>query len=156
MTVLDNILEKLDKAKIEYKKIEHEPVYTSEQAAAIRDADMSMGAKAIICFADKNPCLIVVPGDKKIGFKEFKIAFGVKDLRMASADEVKLLTGIEIGAIPPVGSAMSLQAYFDDAFNEKQDVAFNAGSHTVSVLMKAEDLIKIEKPIFGKFAVSRI
>ena len=155
MTVLEKIIQKLNGEGIEYSRIEHEPVYTSEEAARIRDADISMGAKAIVCFADKRPCLVVVPGDKKIGFKLFKALFGVKDMRMASASEVTVLTTLEIGAIPPTGSLMDLKSYFDESFKLKDRVAFNAGSHTVSVVMKARDLIKTEKPVFGDFAVAK-
>ncbi|RJR26584.1 hypothetical protein C4561_04820 [candidate division WWE3 bacterium] len=155
MTVLEKIIQKLDDEGIDYSRIDHEPVYTSEEAARIRDADISMGAKAIVCFADKKPCLIVVPGDKKIGFKAFKTLFNVKDMRMASASEVIALTTLEIGSIPPTGSLMDLKSYFDESFKSKDKVAFNAGSHTVSVLMKARDLIMIEDPAFGDFAADK-
>ena len=72
MTVLDKILKLLDEENIVYEKVEHEPVYTSEDAAKIRDTGLSMGAKALILFADNTPILVVVPGDKKLDFNLFK------------------------------------------------------------------------------------
>jgi len=146
MTVLEKIKKKLDEASVKYKLFEHEPVYTSEDAARVRGEELSDGAKALVLFGDKNPILCVVPGDKKADFKKIKSHLGIKDLRMATPDEVKELTTLEIGAIPPVGSAMGLSSYYDNSFMLKDKVAFNAGDHKVTIIMNAEDLIKVENP----------
>lgn len=153
MTILEKITNLLDSASIQYKKLEHEAVFTSEQAAQIRGSSLDMGAKAIICYADTTPILIVVPGDMKIDFKAFKQTFGIKDLRMATPDEVLALTGLKIGSIPPVGKALGLKSYYDENIKNKPQVAFNAGSHTTSIFMAGEDLGKVEDPYLGKFAV---
>ena len=42
------IIRLLDKAHIAYEKFEHEPVFTSEQAAAVRGTSLSQGAKALL------------------------------------------------------------------------------------------------------------
>ncbi|KKS22625.1 MAG: YbaK/prolyl-tRNA synthetase associated region [candidate division WWE3 bacterium GW2011_GWA1_41_8] len=145
MTVFDNIISLLNEKGVKHTVIEHEPVYTSEQAARIRDTDISMGAKALICYADKSPVLLVVPGDKKADFKKYKQTFGVKDLRMATPTEALELTGLEAGSI----KALGLPSYYDSSFGEKDYVSFNAGSHTSSVKMKASDLIGIEDPVLA-------
>ena len=151
MNVHDKIIDLLAQGNFEYKREVHPPVFTSEDAAKIRDEDMSIGAKSLILYADKNPLLIVVPGDRKIDIKKFKNLFNIKDLRFAKPDEVKKLVGIEIGAIPPVGKALGLKSYYDEVFKSKNTVAFNAGEHTISIFMKACDLIKLEQPKFGDF-----
>lgn len=147
MDVYERIIELLDEEDVEYEVMEHEPVYTSEDAAKIRDTDVSMGAKALVLMADKKPVLVVVPGNERLDFKKFKKEFGVKDLRMAKPNEVKEVTSLEIGAIPPVGKAMGLESYYDNSFKEKDIVAFNAGSHTKSIKIQAQDLISIERPV---------
>ena len=154
-SILEKIENLLTDAKIDYKRIDHAPVYTSEEAAKLRDSDISMGAKALVCYADKNPILIIVSGDKKVDFKKFKAEFGVKDLRMAKPTEVVEITTLEVGAIPPVGKVMDLKSYYDNSFKVKDKVAFNAGSHTTSVLMQAKDLINVENPTFGDFSTAR-
>jgi Ala-tRNA(Pro) deacylase len=147
--VLVKIKKLLDEAHIVYELLEHDPVYTSEEAARIRDSNLSMGAKALVLFGDKQPLLVVVPGDKKLNMKEFKRIFGIKDLRMATPDEVFSLTGVKVGAVPPVGKALNLKSYYDESFKSKDKVAFNAGMHTVSIIMQAADLIRLEDPVFG-------
>ena len=151
MSVLEKIKEILDSLSIEYELLNHEPVYTSADAAKIRDMGLSNGAKALVFVADGAPVLIVVPGDKKVDLRKFKQLFKVKDLRMSSSEEIKEITTLEVGSIPPVGKAMNLKSYFDSSFLEKDVVAFNAGSHSVSIRMKAKDLIKAENPIIGSF-----
>ena len=146
MSVLEKILNLFKEAGVPFEKYEHEPVFTSEEAAKIRNTDISMGAKALVFYADSKPVLLVVPGDKKADSKKFKKAFGIKDLRMAAPEEVLSLTGLKVGSIPPVGKAMNLPSYFDESFKLKDKVAFNAGMHTVSIVMTAKDLIRAENP----------
>lgn len=151
MSVLEKIQELLNSSNIKYELLNHEPVYTSVDAAKIRDTGLSNGAKALVFVADGKSILIVVPGDKKVDLKKFKQKFNIKDLRMASVSEVKEITTLEVGSIPPIGKAINLKSYFDSSFLEKEIVAFNAGSHTVSIRMKACDLIKTEGPVIESF-----
>lgn len=152
MTVFEKIKKLLDTAEVKYSVIEHEPVYTSKQAAQIRDSDVSMGAKSLVLIADKKPVLVVVPGDSKVDFKAFKNEFGVKDLRMASPDEVKEITTLEVGAIPPIGKVLGIDSYYDESFLEKEDITFNAGLHTISIVMKASDMLSVETPAIAKIS----
>jgi len=46
--------------------------------------------------------LVAVPGDRRVDTKSFKKAYGIKDLRLLSPEEVKQQTDLEIGAIPLV------------------------------------------------------
>ena len=146
MNVFEKIKSLLDDSSVAYDVIEHDPVYTSEDAAKLRDTSTSIGAKALVWFADKKPLLVVVPGNLRLDTKKFKTTFGIKDLRFAKPSEVKELTDVEVGAVPPVGKAVSLPSYFDKSFEDMKEVAFNAGSHTHSIKMSAQDLILVEQP----------
>jgi prolyl-tRNA editing enzyme YbaK/EbsC (Cys-tRNA(Pro) deacylase) len=152
MTVYDRIVNLLKEYGINFECVKHVPVYTSLEAAKIRNLDLSTGLKALVFFADKTPILVVVPGDKKVNTNVLKKIFGFRDLRFASPKEVFNIIGIEIGAVPPMGRALGLNSYFDKSIENKGRIAFNAGLHTVSVYMNAGDLLKIEKPKFGEFA----
>jgi Ala-tRNA(Pro) deacylase len=151
--VFEKIITLLKQNGIPYQLFEHEPVFTSEQAAKIRNTKMCQGAKAIIFKAGDKPVLIVVPGDKKVDTKIFKKLYQIKNLRLLTADEVRELTGLEIGAIPPFGSAMNLKTYCDQKVFENEEIVFNAGAHTKSVLMKSKDFESLENPIVNNFSV---
>jgi len=150
-SVFENIKNLLDKNKIEYKLIEHKPVFTSEDAAKIRGSSLSLGAKALIMKADKKSIMIVVPGDKKVDTSTFKKLYQIKDLEMATREEVKTISGVEVGAVPPFGNLFKIPLYFDEAIVKSEIVFFNAGSHSRSISLRGSDLEKVTKPIVGKF-----
>lgn len=152
MSITEKILNLLNSHKISYKKTEHEPVISSQDAARIRGTDLSMGAKALVFFADNKPLLIVVPGDKKVDTNRFKKQFKIEDLRMPSKDELITVVGVERGGVPPFGSVLGLKTYCDKEIKEKDKIVFNAGSKTVSILMNAKDYVLVENPILGDFS----
>ena len=151
-SVFENIKSLLDENKILYKLIEHEPVFTSEDASKIRGSSLSLGAKALIMKADKKPIMIVVPGDKKIDTSAFKKLYQIKDLEMATKEEVKNISGVEVGAVPPLGNLFKIPLYFDRNIVNNETVFFNAGSHSKSISIKGSDLEKVTKPIVGEFS----
>ena len=77
----------------------------------------------------------------------------VKNLRMVSTDDLKALTGLDVGAVPPFGHLLGLPTYVDARLLELPRIAFNAGSRTTSVIMAARDLARLARPIIGHFAV---
>lgn len=149
--VFEKIKTLLKENKVSYQLFEHEPVFTSEEAAKIRGTALKQGAKAIIFFADKNPVLIVVSGDNRVDTKKFKQEYHIKDLCLLNPDEVKELTGLEIGAIPPFGNLMKLATYMDEKVLENEEIIFNVGSHTKSIKMRLRDFVNLCQPIIGNF-----
>lgn len=149
MTVLEKILQKLDEANVSYEEYTHQPVHTSEDASRVRGTDMGMGAKALIFWADKKLRLFVLPADKKANTKKIKTNLGIKDLYMASPDEVYEHTGLKVGSIPPLGTVLNFPSIYDESIKEKDMVVFNAGSLTHSIQLKAKDLIDLENPEFA-------
>lgn len=149
--IFEKIKTLLKENGVSYQLFEHEPVFISEEAAKIRGTDLKQGAKAIIFFADKKPILIVVSGDKRVDVKKFKEEYHIKDLRLLKPGEVKELTGLEVGAIPPFGNLMELATYMDEKVLENKEIVFNAGSHTKSIKMKSRDFVNLCQPIIGNF-----
>lgn len=150
-STFEKIIELLNQNKIQYKLMEHKPVFTSEEAAEVRKTELKLGAKALIMKADKKPIMIVVPGNKKVDTSIFKKLYQIKDLEMATKDEVKTISDVEVGAVPPFGNLFKIPLYFDQEIISNQTVVFNAGSHSKSILMKGSDLEKVTKPIVGIF-----
>lgn len=142
--VFEEIISLLKKNNITYQLYEHEPVYTSKDAAKIL---------ALVLLADKKPVLLVLPGTKKVDIKKFEKDFSVKDLSFAKAEQVFKLTGLEIGAIPPFGNVMNLPTYVDKSLLNEEEIAFNAGAHTKSIKMKTKYFINLCKPIIASFSL---
>lgn len=144
MTVYEKIINLLDEQHIQYQALEHEPTPTCEDSARVRGTSMDQGAKALICVADKKPILIVLPCSQKLDVKLFKQRFSIKDLRFASPDEIQDLTGLQIGAIPPLGVILGLPTYVNSLLQSQTTIAFNAGDRTRSIIMEYVDFSKIQ------------
>jgi len=125
----------------------HEPVFTSEQAAAVRGTSLASGAKALVIKAGEKFVHIVLPADRKLDSKKARDVFGVKSIRFASKQEVEQLTGLQPGSIPPFGSLFNLPTYCDPALGENPSINFNAGDHAISVQMSYADYVAVEKPM---------
>jgi Ala-tRNA(Pro) deacylase len=145
-TVFDRIHEKLTAAGITFSVLRHAPVYTSEEAAAIRGVALSTGAKALIVKAGEQFVLLVLPADRKLDSKKARTALGVKAMRFASREEVEQLTGLQPGSIPPFGSLFGLPTRCDPALRLNEQINFNAGDHTISVSMTCADYLAVEQP----------
>ena len=132
--------------------MDHEPVYTSQQAADVRGTTIEQGAKAMVMKADGRPVLVVLASHLRVDSKRFKSLYGVKDLRLASPEEVEELTGLKPGSIPPFGNAVGLPTYVDRSLLANDRIAFNAGLHTRSIVMPCQDYIDLVGPEIGEFA----
>lgn len=150
----EKIVEFLKAKKAKFELIEHEPVFTSEQAAKIRGAGLSQGVKAIVLKSGSAKFVLAcVPGDKKIDFKKLAQICGEKKFALASPHEVLEQTGCEIGSVSPLGAVYPLETFFDKRILENETVEFNAGLHTRSVRMSSKELVKALAPKIGNFAV---
>ncbi|KKU29253.1 MAG: YbaK/prolyl-tRNA synthetase associated region [Candidatus Amesbacteria bacterium GW2011_GWA2_47_11b] len=145
MTVYESIIQLLDNHNIKYRALSHEPTPTCEDSARVRGTSSDQGAKALVCYADKQPIMIVLPCSRKLDPKLFKSLFGVKDLRFATPDEVIQLTSLSVGAIPPLGHLFGLPTYVDAELAKNQTIAFNAGDRTKSVIMAYSDYVPLSQ-----------
>src|SRR5262249_21284195 len=141
---------KLTEAGIPFGVLRHAPVYTSQEAAAVRGVPLSSGAKALIVKAGDGFVLFVVPADRQLDSKKARAALGVKGTRFASREEVEQMTGWQRGSIPPFGSLFGLKTYCDPALSENETINFNAGDHSISVSMKCSDYLTAERPTMAE------
>src|SRR5437588_444635 len=146
VSVFDRLHDRLQRAGVPFTVLRHEPVYTSEQAAAVRGSALSSGAKALVVKAGERFVLLILPADRKLDSKKARDAFGVKGLRFASKEEVEQLTGLQPGSIPPFGSLFNLPTYCDPALADNPSINFNAGDHSISIQMAYADYARTEQP----------
>lgn len=151
--VFDQIIKHLDTNRITYQVLEHDAVLTSEDASRVRNTKLSQGAKALIMYADKKPIMLVLSADKKVDLKQFKANQNIKDLRMATREEVKKITHVEVGAVPPLGNLFDIPVYVDKSLGTNHEIVFNAGAHTKSIMMEYKDYIQVCSPILDSFSI---
>ncbi len=153
LTEFNSVKKLLDQNKMTYAVSEHAPVYTSEAAAKVRGVELKTGVKALVLKTDRGGLVVgLIAADRRIDLKKLAKATGVKKLQLASAAEVLRVTGCEVGSVHPFGNLFELPTYLDNSVLENDMVNFNAGMHTVSIHMKAKDLVKAVEPTIIGFS----
>lgn len=150
--VYGRIVDEIKSAEIDFEPYTHEAVHTSEEAANVRNTPLSEGAKALLLYADGKPIMVVIPGNRKLDMKSFKSLYHIRDLRMATPEEVESVTGVTIGAVPPFGKIFGIPLYMDTSVRHNSHVSFNAGLHTQSIRMSESGYEKVANPTVGEFS----
>ena len=151
-TVFERLSNLLRERGAGFETLRHAPVFTSEEAAAARGTPLASGAKALICKADEQFVMIVMPADRRLASKLVRKDTGTKSLRFATREEVEQLTSLAPGSIPPFGSLFGLPTWCDVRLAEQPQINFNAGDHAVSISMGYEDYIRAEGPRIGSYS----
>ena len=152
--VYENICALLEKSGKPFKKCEHEPTFTSEESAQARGEDLSIGGKAILMKIDKTEHLFVLSASKKINSKKIKEHLKAKKSRFSTSDELKELTGLVPGSVPPFGKPiLPVRLFLDSCFMDTcQKIAFNAGRLTHSIVLDLKDYLDVAKPEIFEFS----
>jgi Ala-tRNA(Pro) deacylase len=145
-SVFERLQAKLQEAGVAFSVSRHQPVFTSEEAAAVRGAPLASGAKALVVKAGDAFALLILPADRKLDSKKARSHLGAKSIRFATREEVEQLTGLQPGSIPPFGSLFGLATWCDPALGNNASINFNAGDHGISVQMGYADFVVVEKP----------
>ena len=142
-SVTTRLIDWLDEHGARYRLIEHVPVFTSQEAARVRGTPIEAGAKALVLLAGDRFVQVVVPGDRRVDNARLRAALGVRTLRFATPEELLDVTGCTPGAVPPFGNLFGLPLLADDAVAGREEIAFNAGSNSVSMVMRAADFVAL-------------
>jgi prolyl-tRNA editing enzyme YbaK/EbsC (Cys-tRNA(Pro) deacylase) len=153
-STLEKIISLLDSAGFNYREVEHPPTRTSEESAAARGEDLSIGAKALLLRTDDVFRLFVLPANRRLDSTAVRRRLSVRRTRFATAEELLELTGLVPGSVPPFGEPiLPFELYADEFIGVKTDrVAFNAGSLTHSIIMQASDWKHLAKPVCFHFS----
>jgi Ala-tRNA(Pro) deacylase len=151
-TVFDRLSAKLTAAGAPFTVERHAPVFTSEEAAAVRGSPLASGAKALVVKAGNDFRLLVLPADRKLDSKKARAALNVKAIRFATREEVEQLTGLLPGSIPPFGSLFGLRTTCDPALGLNASINFNAGDHSISIAMTYADFLLVEGPALAEIS----
>lgn len=151
------IQEWLDRERVEYRHLNHEPTPTSEDAARVRGESLEIGGKAILLkiSGDAFPSgfgLFVMSAAKKLDSSTIKKHFGVRKLRFATRDELFEQTGLVPGAVPPFGDPLfDYPLFVDLSISDNERIAFNAGSLQDSIIMSVTDYMRLSQPTILSF-----
>lgn len=117
---------------------------TAQEAAKAIDCTVEQIAKSIV-FQGKNsrePYLIIASGVNRINEKLIAQAVA-EDVNMASANDVRDLTGFVIGGVAPVGHTQSLKIFIDEDLLNHETIWAAAGHPKAVVKFTPNDLVSL-------------
>lgn len=151
--MFETICALLTERKIPFRTVHHAPAYTSEESAHARGEDVKIGGKAILMKIDNGFKLFVLSAALKIDSRKIKEYFNAKSIRFASKEELHSLTGLVPGSVPPFGvPILSFELFADSSVFRNDNIAFNAGSLTDSVIMASADYRHVAHPSIFDFS----
>src|SRR5215470_7513601 len=142
--------------RVPYTTFRHAPAFTAMHGAAISHVPGRSWAKTVVCVADGEVLLAVVPAHYTIEFDKLCALIGASTLRLATESEIaKLYPDCEEGAMPPFGSLYLQRVFVEECFVGDPEMVFNAGTHTDCIRMHYGDFVDIARPVVGRFSSPR-
>ena len=118
---------------------------TALEAASSLSCEVGAIVKSLLFKTEQNYTLCLVAGDKKASLNKIKKILNIKDAFMASADDVKNVTGFTIGGVSPIGHLNETSILIDSSL-ERFSYLFAAAGHPNCVFkISFKDLNKITK-----------
>ena len=116
---------------------------TAKDAANSLNCEVGAIVKSLLLKIDNNFLLCLIAGDKRCSLNKIKKIKNSKNVRMASAEEVKEQTGYTIGGVSPVGHKNKLEILIDNSLNRFKAIFAAAGHPNCIFEINYDDLKKI-------------
>ena len=100
---------------------------TALDAATSLKCEVGAIGKSLLLRTKSSFLLCLVAGDKKCSLYKLKKILSEKDVSMASADQVKEVTGFTIGGVSPVGHLKDIKIYIDNSLSRFNNIYAAAG-----------------------------
>ncbi len=153
-SILDSIRQLLDEGGVRYREVHHGPTRTSEESARARGEDIRVGGKALLMKVGDAFRLFVLSAALRVDSAAIRRRFAERKTRFATADELRELTGLVPGSVPPFGRPiLPFDLCVDESITHNERIAFNAGSLTDSIIVPVEDYLRIAQPKIFRFGI---
>ena len=144
----DKVKEYLNSIGIEFKIVEHEPAYTTEEADKYIEGHDGVRIKTMfICNKKKtNYYMIIMDDSKRLDINKFKEIVSEKQMKMASEEALKEKLGIEPGMVSPFGllnnDEKDVKIYMDKEIITEEIMTFHPNDNTKTLFITTKDLFK--------------
>ncbi len=142
----------LQQRHVDFRVVTHTTAYTAQEEAAVTHTPGREWAKTVVCLADGEPILAVLPAHYSVDLETLRSVAGCAHVRLASEGEiVGLYPGCEAGAMPPLGPLYGQRVFMDASLANDIEVVFNAGTHVDAVRMRYDALVALTGAVVASF-----
>jgi len=116
---------------------------TAKEASFTLKCEVGSIVKSLLIKVDKIFLICLIAGDRRCSLNSLKKILKKKDVRMASAEEVKTNTGFSIGGVAPVAHLQKLNTLIDNSLNRFEAIYAAAGHPNCVFKISYRQLVKI-------------
>jgi len=143
----------LDENEVKFVSIRHSQAFTAQEVAASAHVPGRELAKVVIVKLDGAMAMAVVPAPSQVDLESIREVSGADQAELATEEEFEEhFPDCEVGAMPPFGNLWDMDVYVDQALEEDEEIAFDAGTHTELVRMAYEDFERLVQPTVADIA----
>tara|TARA_B100001029_G_C14918563_1_gene370652 strand:- start:209 stop:688 length:480 start_codon:yes stop_codon:yes gene_type:complete len=116
---------------------------TALDAANSLNCEVGAIVKSLLFRTENTFLLCLISGDKRCSLNKLKKITQIKDISMASPDDVKTQTGYTIGGVSPIGHLKKINIFVDNSLERFEDIFAAAGHPNCVFKIDFKNLIKI-------------
>jgi len=134
------------------------PVETVEGASQVTRAAPSDILKTIVVNYGSGFATIVVPGDRRVDLKKVSQVLEAKRVRLAKPDEVRAVTGFEVGGVSPLSECVrrNTKVVFDTRVLAKNFVWCGGGDRYSLAYVSVRSLVEVLNPLIADVSSERV
>ena len=141
------IKSELEQQGIHYEERHHPEVFTSQAVAQCEHMSGHRVAKVVVVMADGRPIELILPASRQVNLDRVRGLLGVRDLRLASEDELEQhFAGCEPGAIPALRHWRGVDVLMDGHLCRDGDILIQGGTHCDAIRMRFDDWFEMVQP----------
>ena len=118
---------------------------TALDAANSLNCEVGAIVKSLLFRTENTFLLCLISGDKRCSLNKLKKITQIKDISMASPDDVKTQTGYTIGGVSPVGHLKKINIFIDNSLERFDDIFAAAGHPNCVFKIDFKNLLKISQ-----------
>jgi len=92
--------------------------------------------------SEREYLMVLMAGPAQIPWKALRKYVGQSRLTMATEEEVKAVTGYEIGAVGPFGLPTPLRVLVDSSVLGQEEVSLGSGARGTTIFIQVKELMR--------------
>ena len=116
---------------------------TALEAASSLGCEVGAIVKSLLFKTENSFVLFLIAGDKKASLNKIKKILDIKDVSMATANDVKDITGYTIGGVSPIGHLNKIDIFIDNSLERFKSLFAAAGHPNCVFKINFKNLQKI-------------
>lgn len=138
------IMKSLREQGIDFEPRRHPRTQTAKDEARALHASPDHVGKTLVIQAAQGRMRVVIPASERLSLPKLRDAVDDHELGFATEEELgTIYTAFELGAVPPFGGPEGDRVIVDRRLADLESVIVEAGSHSDSVLLRTDDLLRI-------------